>query len=185
MSEFSLFPIESALTKRRPPTAAAAFERATTVFVDVAETPTRAEVSRGGFAVGEIAVNNDLIASFLDDLVVVQTKVVTQTIVPGTAVARGTAVDVVLASTGNLPVRVIPGVHAQFAELTMSQLHAQFSDNSVVRDLVRRRTNPDDLTPTEQESLTAVMQANNVAIDADNTVGSAFTALQAAFTFQG
>ena len=157
----------------------------TTVFVDVAEEPTRAEVSRAGIPVGEIAVNPEVIGSFLDDLVVVQTKVVTQSIVPGTAVARGTAIDIQLANPSNLPVRVVPGVHKSFENLTMKQLNDQFAANTTVRDIVRRTTSADDLTAAERETLTSAFAAANVPIDDDNPVDAAFAGVKAAFTFQG
>jgi hypothetical protein len=160
-------------------------ERASTVFVDVTEEATRAEVSRGGFALGEIAVNPDLLSSFLDDLVVVRTKVVSQAVLAGTAVARGTAIDVVLANPSDIPVRVIPGVHPAFEELTMAQLNTQFAGNPAVRDIVRRRTNPEDLTTTERQTLTNALQGANVPVDQENTVESAFVGIQAAFTFLG
>ena len=97
------------------------------MFVDVADEPTRADISRGGVPVGEILVDPEIVGSFLDDLVVVRTKVVTQSIAPGTAVARGTAIDIELANTRDLPVRVVPGVHTAFQDLTMVQLNDQFA----------------------------------------------------------
>ena len=157
-----------------------------TIAIDVEESSTKAEISRGGFAVAEIAVNNAAIASFLDDLTVVQTKVVTQTIAAGVAVARGTAVDIVLAQTGNLPVVVIPGIHQAFSNLTMAQLHNQFAAVPEVRDLVRTKTDASQLTADELTTLTTALQNNNVAVGtgAGETAESAFTAIQAAFTFQ-
>lgn len=180
MSEFFTFRPE--LFSAQP---VAEFARSSTVFVDVADESTRAEVSRGGIPVGEILVNPEIIGSFLDDLVVVQTKVVTQSVVPGTAVARGTAIDIILANASDLPVRVIPGVHAAFETLTMAQLNDQFAANTAVRDIVKRRTNPADLTTAERETLTTAFQAANVPIDTDNTVDAAFSGVKAAFTFQG
>jgi len=50
----------------------------------------------------------------------VQTKVVTQTIAPGTSVAVGTTIDVVLTRTADLPVAVIPGIHVAFQTETMA-----------------------------------------------------------------
>jgi hypothetical protein len=160
-------------------------ERSSTVFVDVAEKATRAEVSRAGFALGEIAVNPELLTSFLDDRVVVRTKVVSQTVQPGTAVARGTAIDVVLANPSDIPVHVISGVHAAFQDLTMAQLNQQFADNATVRDIVRRRTSADELTSDDKQRLTEALQSAHVPVDQDNTVESAFTGIQAAFTFLG
>lgn len=163
----------------------AALARASTVFVDVAEQSTVAQVSRGGLPLGEIAVNAELIGSFLDQRIVVQTKTVTQSIQPGTAVARGTAIDIVLADVRDLPVRVVPGVHRAFQNLTMAQLNDEFSTNAAVRDIVRRRTSADDLTATERDTLTTAFQAANVPINADGPVEAAFVGVRAAFTFQG
>jgi hypothetical protein len=165
--------------------ASASAQRAQTVFVDVAQEPTRADISRGGFALGEVAVNPDLIASFLDDLQVVKTKVVSQSLVPGTAVARGTTIDVVIANPSTIPVHVIPDVHPAFQTLTMEQLNDQFAQNTAVRDIVRHTTSAADLTTAQRDTLTTALQQANVPIDAENTVDSAFAGIQAAFQFMG
>jgi hypothetical protein len=172
-------------SKQRIGVPSASAQRAQTVFVDVAQAPTRADISRAGFAVGEVAVNPDLIASFLDDLQVVRTKVVSQSLVPGTAVARGTAIDVVIANPSTIPVHVIPGVHTAFQDLTMAQLNDQFADNTAVRDIVRHTTSAADLTTAQRETLTNALQQAQVPVDAENTVDSAFAGIQAAFTFMG
>jgi hypothetical protein len=160
-------------------------QRASTVFVDVAQTPTKADISRGGFALGEVALNPDLVASFLDDLVVVRTKVVSQSVVPGTAVARGTAVDVVMANPSTLPVNVIPGVHTAFTDLTVAQLNDRFAGNTAIRDIVRHTTDPDQLTTAQRQTLTTALQNADVPIDDENTVDAAFTGIQAAFQLMG
>src|SRR5262249_25336417 len=127
----------------------------------------------------------DLIASFLDDLQVVRTKVVGQSLVPGTAVARGTAIDVVIANPSTIPLHVIPGVHSAFQNLTMAQLNDQFAQNKAVRDIVRHTTSAADLTTAQRETLTNALHQAEVPIDAENTVESAFTGIQAAFQFLG
>jgi hypothetical protein len=160
-------------------------QRASTVFVDVAQEPTRADISRGGFALGEVALNPDLVASFLDDLVIVRTKVVSQSILAGTAVARGTAIDVVMANPSNIPVNVIPGVHAAFTELTMAQLNDQFAGNTAVRDIVRHTTSAEDLTTAQRQTLTTALQSASIPVDEENTVDSAFAGIQAAFQLMG
>jgi hypothetical protein len=165
--------------------ASAAAPRASTVFVDVAQEPTRADISRGGFALGEVALNPDLVASFLDDLVVVRTKVVSQSILAGTAVARGTAIDVVMANPSTLPVNVIPGVHSAVTDLTMAQLNDQFAQNTAVRDIVRHTTTAEDLTTAQRQTLTTALQGADVPIDEEHTVDSAFTGIQAAFQLMG
>jgi hypothetical protein len=158
-----------------------------TIAIDVGASSTKAEISRGGFTIAEIPVNLEGITSFLDDKPVVATKVVTQNIAPGTAVAIGTAIDLVITSTADLPVRVVPGIHHAFENLTMAQLHSRFADDTRVRDILRTKSTPADLTSDDISSLTAALADKNVVVGtgAGETVGSAFTAMQAAFTFQG
>ena len=98
----------------------------------------------------------------------------------------GHRVDIVLAHPGNLPVAVIPGIHQAFSNLTMAQLHNQFAAVPEVRDLVRTKTDASQLTADELTMLTTALQNNNVAVGtgAGETAESAFTAIQAAFTFQ-
>src|SRR3954447_627964 len=106
MSDFSFRTEATAFRKTRDFAASAELARASTVFVDVAEQSTRAQVSRAGVPLGEIPVNAEIIGSFLDQRIIVQTKAVVQSIQPGTAVARGTAIDIVIADVRDLPVRV-------------------------------------------------------------------------------
>jgi len=157
-----------------------------TVPIDVGASTTKAEISRGGFALPELLVQPELIGSFLDDLQIVPTKVVTQTIAPGTSVAVGTSIDVVLTQTADLPVAVIPGIHVAFQGDTMAQLHTRFADSAVVRDILRTKTSPDELTNDDRIALSGALEAQQVTVGSapGQTVDNAFTALQAAFTFQ-
>ena len=158
-----------------------------TVPVDVGASTTKAEISRGGVALPELVIQPEIIGSFLDQLQIVQTKVVTQTIAPGTSVAVGTSIDVVLARTADLPVAVIPNVHVAFQTQTMAQLHDRFADSAVVRDIVRTKTTPAELTADDRTALREVLEAQDVTVGTapGQTVDNAFTAIQAAFTFQG
>lgn len=158
-----------------------------TIAVDVGASTTKAEISRGGFTIAEIPVKIEGITSFLDDRPVVATKVVTQSITPGTAVAIGTAIDLVITSTADLPVRVVPGIHKAFEADTMASLHEKFASDTRVRDILRTKSTPADLTGDDIASLTTALADQHVTVgtNVDETVASAFTALQAAFTFQG
>jgi hypothetical protein len=157
------------------------------VFVDVSETPTIAQVSRGGFNLGEIAIRPEVLEGVFETRPVVRTKVVSQSIAAGTAVARGTAIDIVLTQTDDLPIAVIPGIHQAFTDFTVQNVFTQFEGNAAVRDIVRRRTDVNELTAAEQTQLTEQLNANGVTIGTEptNDLPSAFNALQAAFTFQG
>jgi hypothetical protein len=158
-----------------------------TVPIDVGASTTKAEISRGGVALPELAVQAELIGSFLENLQIVQTKVVTQTIAPGTSVAVGTSIDVVLTRTADLPVAVIPDVHVAFRADTMAQLHDRFAGSTVVRDILRTKTTAAELTTDDRAALRSELEAQSVVIGSapGETVDNAFTALQAAFTFQG
>jgi len=188
MSEFSFeSPVEGGLKRA---VAGLAFRNRPieqTIAVDVGASTTKAEITRGGFTVAEIPVNAEGITTFLDARPVVETRVVTQSIAPGTAVAIGTAIDVVITPTSDLPVRVVPGIHRAFEDLTMAQLYAQFADEARVRDILRTKSTPAELTSDDIASLTTVLQGKNIQVGTGTgeTVASAFTALQAAFTFQG
>ena len=178
---------QPALAEVAGPLAAARLATSGPVFVDVSEKATTAQVSRGGFNLGEIAIRPDVLEGILDTRPVIRTKVVSQSIAAGTAVARGTAIDIILTRTDDLPIAVIPGVHEAFADLTVQNVFSQFEANATVRDIVRRRTDASELTAEEQTQLTTQLDANGVTIglEASNNLNSAFNALQAAFTFQG
>jgi len=179
--EFTPFRLEAGV---HTPFIARAGER--TVPIDVGASTTKAEISRGGFALPELTIQPELIGSFLDDLIIVQTKVVTQTIAPGTSVAVGTSIDVVLTQTNDLPVAVIPNIHVAFEGATMAQLHDQFAESAVVRDILRTKTSAAELTNDDRVALRGALEAEQVTIGSapGETVDNAFTALQAAFTFQ-
>lgn len=157
-----------------------------TVAIDVGASTTKAAISRAGFSIAEIPVSAELIGSFLDTRPVIATKVVTQSIAPGTAVAVGTAIDLIITSTADLPVNVVPGIHRSLTNLTMAQVNEQFATDPRVRDILRARSSAADLTGDDVAVLTTVLQNNNVPVsnDPNQTVASAFTAIQAAFTFQ-
>lgn len=187
MTEFNIRDVSGALNPAL--LGAAAFRNRVSeqkVAIDVGASTTKAEISRGGFSIAEIPISAELIGSFLDARPIVATKVVTQGIAPGTAVAVGTAIDLIITATGNLPVRVVPGIHQAFTNLTMAQVNDTFATDPRVKDILRARSKAADLSNDDIAVLSTVLQANNVPVsnDPNQTVGAAFTAIQAAFTFQ-
>ncbi len=157
------------------------------IFVDVSENVTKAKVTRGGFDIGEIVIRPDLLDDVLVTRPIVRTNVVSQSIAAGTAVARGTAIDIVVTRTDDLPIRVIPGIHEAFLDQTVLQVFTQFEDNSTVRDIIRRRTDFTQLTTAEQTQFAAALETTGVTVGTEqtNNGAAAFAAIQAAFTFQG
>ena len=113
---------------------------------------TSADITRAGVKLPDIAVNPEIVGSFLDDLHPIATHIVSQSIAAGTSVARGTAIDIVLAPGLNLPIGVIEGVHPGLAGFTVEQVSNEFL-NADVRDILRRRSDAADLTTTERDTL--------------------------------
>ena len=188
MSNFEFFDFDQPKTRAASTAKAASAARtATPIFVDVSEKATTAAVTRAGYNLGEIGIKEQVLDEVLTTRPIVRTKVVSQSIVAGTAVAKGTAIDIVITRTDDLPLTIIPGVHTAFTELTVGALYTQFEQNPVVRDIVKRRTDATQLTATEQTQLTTALADSGVEIGSETTndLTSAFAGLQAAFTFQG
>jgi len=93
----------------------------------------------------------------------------------------------VLTRTDDLPLTIVPGIHQFFVGQTMADAFGRFGQDATVRDIVRRRTDVSQLTENERAALTTSLEQQGVQVGADpeNDLGSAFTAIQAAFTFQG
>ena len=157
---------------------------ASTVFVEVGQASTSANITRGGVKLPDIAVNPEIVGSFLGDLHPIATHIVSQSIAAGTSVARGTAIDIVLAPGLNLPIGVIEGVHPGLAGFTVEQVSNEFL-NADVRDILRRRSDAADLTTTERDTLTTTLTQQGIPIadDGTNTLAAAFKGLQGALTF--
>ena len=76
------------------------------VFVQLGESRTNANIKRDNYAIPSFELDEDVI----DDIVigpVIRNKVVSQSIAPGTVVAKGTTIDLVLAPAGGLPGRIM------------------------------------------------------------------------------
>ena len=54
---------------------------------------------------------------------------------------------------------VIPGIHVAFQGETMAQLHSRYADSAVVRDILRRKTSPDELTEDDRTNILAAVRA--------------------------
>src|SRR4051794_30009626 len=80
-----------------------------TVFVELGQAAQKAQIARDGVAVPLIALNTTLLTQVLAGKPQVVSKVVQQSIAPGTAVPKGTSIDVVLAEPRQLPTKIIQG----------------------------------------------------------------------------
>lgn len=120
------------------------------VFVQLGESRTNANIKRNNYAIPSFELDQDVI----DDIVIgpiIRNKVVSQSIAPGTVVAKGTTIDLVLAPASSLPGRIIPNGHIFLAEQTMEQAYDLYlRDDPVMRRLLERNPDPDNMSTTDR-----------------------------------
>lgn len=165
---------------------AAAAERERTVFVEIGEAVKSAQIVREGATVPILDLDLDIVEETLAGTTRVVNKVVSQSVSPGTSVPQGTAVDIILAPPRRLPIRIIRDAHVVLADRTMGEVFDSFvKDNPAVRRAVARNQTAETLTETDRAAITTALQSAEVPVSDEpgRSVESAFTALQAAFTF--
>jgi len=152
MTDFRFDPTEAARAAgfERNELAASAQGEVRQVFVQLGESRTNANIRRDNYAIPSFDLDEDVI----DDIVIgpiLRNKVVSQSIAPGTVVAKGTTVDLVLAPAANLPGRIIPNGHSFFAERTMEEAYDLYlRDDPVMRRLLERNPDPEDMSTTDR-----------------------------------
>ena len=148
MSEFDL-PIRNAGDSFRVSKAAAAAQSGALsglrgpissslpVYVDVGSRKIESQIERDGVPIGALPVDRDVLEEAILVRPILQVKVVSQSVAPGTPVPVGTTVDLVMAAPGGLPVGVITGVHDAFKNFTIADAHAALvADNPLINRIV-------------------------------------------------
>ena len=157
-----------------------------TVFVELGEAAQKAQIARDGIGVPTIKLNTDVLQNVIAGRPQLVTKVVSQSVAPGTAVPRGTSVDVVLAQPGALPIDVIRDSHVSLGGRTLAGVYDTFiRDNPAVRNVLARNDSPTTLSTADQGVIAAAFNAHDVPVNDQPGQGieQAFSSLQAAFTF--
>jgi len=157
-----------------------------TVFVELGEAAQTAQIARDGIGVAQVALNVDALQNLIAGRPQLVTKVVSQSVAPGTAVPRGTSVDVVLAQPGVLPIDVIRDPHLSLSGRTLSNVYESFvRDNPAVKNVLARNVQAATLSTADRGVIEAAFQAQDVTItdEPGRSIEQAFGSLQAAFTF--
>ena len=157
-----------------------------TVFVELGEAAQTAQIARDGIGVAQVSLNTDALQDLIAGRPQLVTKVVSQSVAPGTAVPRGTSVDVVLAQPGVLPIDVIRDPHLELSGRTLSSVYESFvRDNPAVKNVLARNVQAATLSTADRGVIEAAFQAQDVAItdEPGHSIEQAFGSLQAAFTF--
>lgn len=129
-------------------------------FVEISETPKRATIVADGKAIPVPKMSEARRFEFLEPLVAPdlrqEMKVIDQSIVAGTVVAKGTVVELTLVPFGSIPVQVFELPHADLAQYQVADIAlADAFDNPQVRDILVKRDRPEDVTDEERAIVTA------------------------------
>lgn len=168
-----------------------ALKAGTVRFVDISDRPVEAEVLRNGVKVSKVEIREDLVQNFIApenlDVRLDQPRIVFQSVAAGQRVARGTVVDIVLASRYLVGADFVRGAHPGLVARSVGEVGDLFLAAPDVEDAVRRAAAPEDLSATARAAIEATAAANNVAIDGTapgQDFRALFTTIKAAQTFR-
>lgn len=170
---------------------AAAAKTNEVTFVDLSPTTTKAKVVREGYQVASPVLNVQKTQFFVDNLAPINPKqtprVVSQSIVPGTKVARGTVVDLVLARPADIPFEIFDFVHRDLRDKSIAVVTDTLLEDPKVRETVLKYDKAADIPAAEKEMLRAEFGKAQITIDetqADANFDSAFQAVRGASAFR-
>jgi hypothetical protein len=160
-------------------------------FVDLSAQPAKAQIVRQGFDVPVVAVDQKKVDQFLGDLsqlpVLLLPRVVSQSIVSGTKVTKGTVVDLVLAPRNKIPFNIFDGVHISLQNKTLDALDPLFADAAAKKTLLTY-TSAADIPAADKTHLTQAMQEAGIAIDdagAGTSLDAAINSARGALAYFG
>lgn len=161
------------------------------LFVDISDRPVEAEVIRNGARVARVNIRDDLIGEFVAperlDARLVQQRVVFQSIATGQRVARGTVVNIVLASSFIIGTDFVTGSHASLADRSIGDVGDLFLVNPSVESAVRRAASIEELAPDIRIAIEQTAAQNDIPITAADQARdfqALFTTIKAAQTFR-
>jgi hypothetical protein len=157
-----------------------------TVFVELGQAAQTAQIARDGIGVAQVALNFVALEELIAGRPQLVTKVVSQSVAPGTAVPRGTSVDVVLAQPGVLPIDVIRDPHLSLSGRSLSNVYESFvRDNPAVKNVLARNDQAATLSTADRGVIEAAFLAQDLTVgnEPGRSIEQAFGSLQAAFTF--
>ncbi|MCA9542146.1 MAG: hypothetical protein KC620_24785, partial [Myxococcales bacterium] len=139
------------------------------VFIEVSDKPVTSTVVRSGKAVPVAAVNaalsNDWVGRIVPEQPQDQAHVVSQSIVAGSVIPKGTVVDLVLAPVGEVPVFIFQGAHADLAQRTVYNLLASDALDEQVIEVLTKRPRPEEVSDEERRVVTAALQQLDIQLD--------------------
>jgi hypothetical protein len=173
------------------PTFRASTQAAQTVVIDLSPQPAQAKVVREGFQVPAVALDAAKAGFFIDNLAQIdvrqEPRVVSQSVPPGTKVLPGTAVDLVLARTSDIPINIFQDPHRALQGQTLNALTDGILQDNTVRQTLLSFATAADVPAAAKTALTAQFNANGITIDeanADTGFAAAFNTARSALAFR-
>jgi hypothetical protein len=159
-------------------------------LVDVAERATVVTtIIRGGKEVKPPLLNTDRVEDFANQLVplgrVFLSRVVSQSVPPGTHVSKGTPVDLVFVPVRDIDFSLFDRAHTDLRARTVESVLPLLNDATVASALAKRSTA--DLSAEEKTALSGTLTQAGIAIDdtdPERSLDIAFESLQSARAFQ-
>lgn len=134
------------------------------VYVDVGSRKIESQIERDGVPVGVLAVNQDVLNEAILARPILQVKVVSQSIAPGTPVPVGTSIDLVMAAPGRLPVGVITGIHDHFKGLAIEDAYASLVANNPVVSRIVTHSAAGQLSTEDATAVKAIFANANAPV---------------------
>lgn len=167
-----------------------AMRRRTTEFrtVEVSDQPVSAVIVRDGEQVRAPTVKKGTVEDLLTRLTPVgrtaTPRVLSQSLPPGTYVARGTPIDLVLVRSSDVTLGILENVHSGLMERSVEDLLPAF-DNPLVKNAVRKGE-ASKVSDEEKEAIEEALNRMGVQIDEqdnEKTFEKAYNSLQGARAF--
>lgn len=159
--------------------------------IDVSEKPLKPNVVRQGKQVPFVALDKGVVDAVIAPDVIIQPgqapRVVSQSIPPGTKVARGASVDLVLAPRSRIPGRVFTGGHAGFATRDVADIVENLLTDEAVVAAVLDFEDPSELPAQSRSAVENALQEADIPIDEgdpNQSFAAAFRSLKGAAAYR-
>jgi hypothetical protein len=159
--------------------------------IDISDKPLKSNVVRQGRQVPAVALDPRAVDAILGPEVIITPgqapRVVSQSIPPGTKVARGAGVDISLAPRSTIPIDVIVGFHPDFRGKNVGGVVEVILANRQVSDAVLDFDNAADVPAATRAVIEQTLTTNQVGINNDDPTRSfeaAFLTLKGVAAFK-
>lgn len=163
---------------------------ASSKVVDLSQKTATAKIVREGFDVPAVALDQRKVDQLVGGLVVAEPsavpRVVSQSIAPGTLVARGAAVNLVLAPRTKIPLEIFTDIHLDLKAKTVEDIQPLLA-NAAVRKSLLSNASSSTLSESEATTLKAAFNESGIGVDDTDpgkTFEKAFQSARGALAFQ-